>query len=138
MADYLVGGGSGAYAGFAGSSDGAYFAWKDAWEGSSINLRIETWDAFGGITAPGTYTIKATDTNYVDCGVCVFSETADDGEFWPKPGDKLEFTSLTTGPSGVGETIAGTFTGTLSNGDCSGDVKISFSATARDMGFGPL
>ncbi len=138
LADYLVGGGTGAYSGFAGSSDGAYFIWKDAWEGSTTNLRIETWDAFGGVTGPGTYTIKAADTNYADCGVCIFSETAEDGEFWPQAGDTVEFTSLTTGPDGIGKAFAGTFVGTLSNGECSGMVEITFSATARDIGYGPL
>jgi hypothetical protein len=135
---FLEDGGAGAYSGFAGSSDGAYFIWKDAWEGSSLNLRVETWDAFGGATGPGTYTIKAGDTNYADCGVCLFSETAEDGEFWPQAGDTIEFTSLTTGDAGKGEAFSGTFVGTLSNGECSGMVEIKFNAVARDIGYGPL
>ena len=138
LTDFLAGGGVAAYAGFAGSSHGAYMIWKDAWEGSTMNLRVETWDAFGGVTEPGTYTLTANDTNYADCAVCILSEHEDGSIYWPQPGDTVEFTELITGDDGVGEIIEGTFRGTLSNGECSAAVEISFRGVARDMGYGPL
>ena len=101
---FLEGGAMAAYSGFAGSSWGAYFIWKNVWEEEAIaNLRIETWDSFGGITSPGTYTIREADTNYADCGVCIFSETAEAGEFWPTVGSTVTFDALKTGEDGIGQ-----------------------------------
>jgi hypothetical protein len=138
LPELLSGGVAGAYAGFAGTSDGAYLIWKNAWSGSSLNLRIETWDAFGGITAPGTYEVTAADESYDTCGVCVFSETAEDGEFWLMRGSTITFTSLATGEGGVGKPLAGTLSGTMSNGFCTGTVEVSFHAVAKDVSYGPL
>jgi len=126
------------YAGFAGSSDGAYAIWTDSWSDPTVNLRVETWDAFDGATEPGTYTFTPSDTNYTNCAVCVFSEGADGSIYWPTPGDTIEFTALTTGPDGVGSRLEATFTGTLSDGECSGSATVHFDTEARDMGYGPI
>ena len=134
----LTDGGAGAYAGFAGSSDGAYFVWRDNWDDAFLTLRMETWDAFGGITEPGTYTLTESDTNYADCAVCIFAEYAGVGELWPQAGDTITYTALATGAGGVDQQMVGTFEGTLSDGLCSAAVKISFNATARDINYGPL
>jgi hypothetical protein len=134
----LSGGSAAAYAGYAGASDGAYFVWRQKWADSNLDLRIETWDAFGGISKPGTYVLTDDDTNYVDCAVCVFASSPELGEFWPTPGDTITYTKLTTGDDGVGTPLTGTYEGSLSNGECTVKVTISFSATARDMNYGPL
>lgn len=135
---FLASGSAGAYAGFAGSSDGAYFIWRDRWDESAMSLRIETWDAFGGMTGPGSYTTTEGDTNYADCAVCIFAETEWDGEFWLAAGSTVHFTELTTGPGGVGSRMSGTIQGTLSNDLCSGAVEIAFSGITRNMSGGPL
>lgn len=127
-----------AYSGFAGSSYGAYFIWKDTWGESTLNFRIETWDSFGGVTGPGTYTIQERDTNYSDCGVCVFSESAEDGEFWLTEGSTINFTSLTTGSGGLGKALAGTIEGTFTNGLCVGTIEAEFGGISRNMDHGPL
>ncbi|MFP6687117.1 MAG: hypothetical protein VB934_20510 [Polyangiaceae bacterium] len=136
--DLLKGGSAAAYSGYAGASDGAYFVWRQKWAESDLDFRIETWDAFGGITEPGTYALTKDDTNYVDCAVCVFASSPFLGEFWPTPGDTVTFTSLSTGDGGVGQTLAGTYEGSLSNGECTVKVTISFDATAREMSYGPF
>jgi hypothetical protein len=135
---FLSGGKAAGYAGFAGSSDGAYALWTDDWDEPTTNLRVETWDRFGGPTGPGTYTFTPSDTNYANCAVCVFSEGADGAIYWPTPGDTIEFTGLATGAGGIGTTLDATFTGTLTNGECSGEASFTLRAVARDMDFGPF
>jgi hypothetical protein len=135
---FLGGGEMGAYSGFAGSSNGAYFIWKDQWQDSFANLRVETWDAFGGMTSPGTHTITEKETNYVDCGLCVFIEVGTGDEYWPMLGSTVEFTSLATGRAGMGQVLSGTFRGRFTNGECEASAEISFSGVARDMEHGPL
>ena len=136
--DFLTNGAKSAYAGYAGSSNGAYFIWKDKWTAASGNLRIETWDLFGGMTSPGTRTIEEADTNYTDCGVCIFAEIDDLGEFWITEGSTVTFSSLKTGSSGVGERMAGTISGSMTNGQCTGTVEIEFGGDARPIENGPL
>ncbi len=135
---FLSGGARGAYSGFAGSSFGAYVVWKDAWSGSTLNLRLESWDNWGGPTGPGVYTVTQADTNYADCGLCLFSENDEGTQFWPSPGDTVDFTSWDTGTDGIGTTLSGTYSGTLSDDFCSGTAVISFSGLARNMDYGPL
>ena len=136
--EFLINGDKAAYAGYAGSSNGAYFIWKNKWTSADANLRIETWDLFGGMTSPGTRTIEAADTNYSDCGVCIFAEVADAGEFWITEGSTVTFTSLKTGSAGVGERMAGTISGSMTNGQCTGTVEIEFGGDARPIANGPL
>jgi len=137
LPSFLSGGGVAIYSGFAGSSDGVYLVWKDSWNDASVNFRVETWDAFGGISSPGTYTIKQSDTNYLDCAVCIFAETGA-GNVWLTPGSSITFTSLKTGDKGIGERVEGKINGFVESEFCSGSISVSFSGIARSMEYGPL
>ena len=131
------GGDAGAYAGYFETGSGAYFVWMDDWDGPSIRLRVESWPAWGGLSGPGSYTVTPFDQDYDTCAICVFVETAA-GDYWLEPDGEVVFSELTVGMDGIGEPLAGTVSGTLSDGDCAGLVEFEFSGTARDLTFGPL
>jgi hypothetical protein len=133
----LEGGGAGVYAGWFDIEQAAYVVWMDDWSDPSMILRIKTAATNGGLTEPGSYTIAVTDVFEDICAVCIMVETAD-AELWAQAGGEVTYTSLAVDMAGIGQPVEGTFSGTLSGGDCTGTVDISFSGVARDATFGPL
>src|SRR5687767_355522 len=60
-------------------------------DGSSDLLVITLWDGYGafagGPVTAGTYEIVGVDTNYIDCGLCVYVLADFDDQGTPDPGD---------------------------------------------------
>jgi len=57
-----------------GTSNNSQIWILDAME-NDVQLRIEIYEAYGGISSPGTITIDDVETDYANCGTCLLLKT---------------------------------------------------------------
>jgi hypothetical protein len=87
-------------------------------DGSSDFLFITLWDNYGafsgGMVAPGTYPIVGVDTNFVDCGLCVYLLSDFDDQGTPETGDDT-YTQVYMAQSGtvVLDSVSGNLVGSI-------------------------
>ncbi len=145
------GGSSTFLAGVNGGFDIASHTWQNDADAPTYVVSVESWGGtYAGPSEPGTYEITATETNYVDCGLCIIAyEVGADGSatamYMPKAGSgSVTIDSIALGAAGVGTVFAGsmdlelqavtdTQTGAVDATGCAGPINYSWSGTAAEI-----